>query len=74
MPISLEGQVCLITGASAGIGEACAKLFAKEKCTLILLARREDRLRAVKGKILETCNVCFAYLALYAVRGISGSG
>lgn len=58
MPVSLEGQVCLITGASAGIGEACAKLFAKEKCTLILLARRAERLQAVKEAILENHDVC----------------
>ena len=57
MPISLKGQVCLITGASSGIGEACAKLFAQEKCTLILLARREERLQAVKEIILKSCDV-----------------
>jgi 3-hydroxy acid dehydrogenase / malonic semialdehyde reductase len=57
MPVSLEGQVCLITGASAGIGEACAMAFANDKCTLILLARRQERLQAVKEKILAAYDV-----------------
>ncbi|MBA7579005.1 putative oxidoreductase [subsurface metagenome] len=35
----------LITGASSGIGYELANLFAKDKHNIILIARREDRLK-----------------------------
>ncbi len=38
------GSVCLITGASAGIGKACALALAKEGASLVLIARRKPRL------------------------------
>ncbi|HEX9018525.1 MAG TPA: SDR family oxidoreductase [Anaerolineaceae bacterium] len=41
----------LITGASAGIGETFAWALAREGYHLVLLARREDRLRALAGQI-----------------------
>jgi short-subunit dehydrogenase len=43
--------VTLITGASAGIGVALARVFAREDHQLALVARREDRLRTLADEI-----------------------
>src|SRR3989338_11483651 len=42
--MKLEKKVVVILGASSGIGLACAKLFAKKKSYLVLVARRKERL------------------------------
>jgi 3-oxoacyl-[acyl-carrier protein] reductase len=47
----LEGQVALVTGASAGIGKRLAQVAAAAGAKVILVARREDRLQAVKEEI-----------------------
>jgi short-subunit dehydrogenase len=48
---SLTGQVVLITGASSGIGEAAARLFARQGCLIVLAARRADRLQQLAREI-----------------------
>jgi len=47
----LEGKVVLVTGASAGIGAACAKEFAKEGSHLIVTGRRLERLESLKNEL-----------------------
>ena len=48
MPSRLAGQVVFVTGASTGIGAACARAFASEGARLLLAARRLDPMKALE--------------------------
>jgi 3-hydroxy acid dehydrogenase / malonic semialdehyde reductase len=48
---SLAGKTVLITGASSGIGGACAEAFARFGARLLLCARRSDRLETVAARV-----------------------
>jgi 3-hydroxy acid dehydrogenase / malonic semialdehyde reductase len=50
---SLKDGVVFMTGASSGIGAACARGFAKEGARLLLAARRVERLEAMEVDLLE---------------------
>ena len=49
----LEGKIALITGGTSGMGEAFAKLFAKEKAEVIVVGRNRERGNKVVKEILE---------------------
>ena len=51
------GKWVLITGATSGIGRACAELFAKNGANLILTGRRSERLESAQNILIEKYNV-----------------
>ena len=52
-------KIVFITGATSGIGMACAYKFAKENHQLILTGRRKDRLKDLKKKRLNVLKYVF---------------
>jgi 3-hydroxy acid dehydrogenase / malonic semialdehyde reductase len=54
---SLENQIILITGASSGIGTACARIFAGAGAKLILAARRLERLQQLADTLIKEFSI-----------------
>lgn len=48
----LTGRCVLITGASSGIGWACAHVFAEQGARLVLWSRRADRLEELRAELV----------------------
>ncbi len=61
---SLNGRTVLITGASSGIGEACARAFAALDARLLLAARRRDRLDRLAASLFAEFGVEMHLLTL----------
>jgi short-subunit dehydrogenase len=49
--MELAGKVAVVTGASMGIGEAIAKVFAQEGASVVLLSREAQRVEAARTRI-----------------------
>ena len=64
MELGLRGRKALITGASKGIGRACAEILAEEGCDVVLVSRTAADLDAVCAKISGEHNVAVRYVAL----------
>lgn len=52
-PVHLEGKVALINGASRGIGEAIARLFAQAGAKVVIASRKQDGVAAAAKRIRE---------------------
>jgi NADP-dependent 3-hydroxy acid dehydrogenase YdfG len=48
---NIEGKVVVITGASSGLGEATARLLSTQGASVVLGARRVDRLRSLADEL-----------------------
>ncbi len=60
----LQDKIILITGASSGIGNACAKIFAGAGAKLILVARRSERLQQLADQLRHQFGVQIYILQL----------
>ncbi len=64
---SLKNQIVSITGASSGIGAACARVFAQAGAKLILAARRQQRLEELAEELTQKF-ACQLHLVVLDVR------
>jgi serine 3-dehydrogenase len=55
--MEIRGKTVLITGASSGIGAACADAFAAAGCRLLLVARRGARLEELAAALRQRCGI-----------------
>ena len=58
--VDLRGKRVVLTGASSGIGEAGAELFAREGATVVVVARRQELLEAVAQRITAAGGSAFS--------------
>lgn len=60
----IDGKIVFVTGASSGIGAACAGAFAREGARLILCARRRERLEAVAAQVASETGAAMHLITL----------
>ena len=64
MELGLRGRKALVTGASKGIGRACAEVLAEEGCDIVLVSRTAADLEAVRAAIVTKHNVAVRHYPL----------
>ena len=64
MELGLRGRKALITGASKGIGRACAEVLAEEGCDVVLVSRTAADLEAARAAIVAKHNVAVRFYPL----------
>ncbi|HUC10806.1 MAG TPA: SDR family oxidoreductase [Stellaceae bacterium] len=64
MELGLRGRKALVTGASKGIGRACAETLAEEGCDVVLVSRTAADLETARDAITAKHNVAVRVLAL----------
>jgi 3-oxoacyl-[acyl-carrier protein] reductase len=71
MDLGLRGRKALVTGASKGIGRACAEALAEEGCDVVLVSRTAADLDKARGEIAARHNVAVRTFALDLSRSQS---
>src|SRR6516225_3276151 len=64
MELGLRGRKALVTGASKGIGRACAEALAEEGCDVVLVSRTAADLEAARAAIVAKHNVAVRFYPL----------
>src|SRR6201987_1323627 len=64
MDLGLRGRKVLVTGASKGIGRACAEVLAEEGCDVVLVSRTAADLEAARAAIIAKHNVAVRFYPL----------
>lgn len=65
----LDNKVAIITGASSGIGEETARLFAQEGAAVVLAARRKEKLKSVTDEITAAGGKALAVSGDVSLKG-----
>ena len=66
-------KTAIITGASSGIGQACAEIFAKGKWNLVITARRTEKLEELKNRLMQQHKILVFTLELDVRKPESGN-